>query len=42
VTAIICGTVLAWRPVASPDYSNLHAKPMNNDADAYDVVSCRG
>jgi hypothetical protein len=42
VTAIVCGTVLASRPAPTSDYSNVHAKPTNADADAFDVVSCRG
>jgi hypothetical protein len=42
VTAMICGTVLAWRPPSELPYSDAHAKPMNHEADAFDVVSCRG
>jgi hypothetical protein len=40
VAAVICGTVLAARvPVA--DHSESYAKSLT-DADAFDVVSCRG
>ena len=42
VTAVICGTHLALRPAAGPHGSGIRAKPTNNDADAFDVVSCRG
>jgi hypothetical protein len=42
VTAIICGTVLASRPTQSAYDSNNHAKHATDDADAFDVVSCRG
>jgi hypothetical protein len=42
VTAVVCGTVLAWRPIAASHYADVNAKLVNHDADAYDVVSCRG
>ena len=42
VTAMICGTVLAWRPTPVSQYTNVQAKLINHDADAFDVVSCRG
>ena len=42
VTAIICGTVLASRPAPAAHDANNHAKHATDDADAFDVVSCRG
>jgi hypothetical protein len=41
VTAVICGTVLASR-VPSAEHLNGYAKRTVEDADAFDVVSCRG
>jgi hypothetical protein len=40
VTATICGTILAARAPAAAS-SDAYSKP-TTDADAYDVVSCRG
>jgi hypothetical protein len=42
VTAIICGTVLAARQAPVGHDANNHSKLATEDADAFDVVSCRG
>ncbi len=42
VTAVICGTVLASRSAHAAYDAINHAKHANDDADAFDVVSCRG
>ena len=42
VTAIICGTVLASRREPAAHDAINHAKLATEDADAFDVVSCRG
>ncbi len=42
VTAVICGTHLASRPAQVAYDSSNHAKNATHDADAFDVVSCRG
>jgi hypothetical protein len=42
VTAIICGTFLARSVGLAAHDATDHAKHQTNDADAFDVVSCRG
>ena len=43
MTAIICGTILASNQAPATNHSDFRAKPLNHhDADALDVVSCRG
>jgi hypothetical protein len=42
VTAMVCGTVLARRPAPLSLSADVDTKPINHDADALDVVSCRG
>jgi hypothetical protein len=42
VTAVICGTILALKAAPTAARATHHAKRHTDEADAFDVVSCRG
>ena len=42
VSAVICGSILSWQVTRAAGCANDHGKRQTDEADAFDVVSCRG